>query len=293
MIAVMGAAGNVGGKVVDLLLGRGERVRAFQHARPLEGLAARGAEVVWGDAARPDDLGTLFDGASAALVLLPDQIGQERFVATRSAIAHAIADSLRARPVGHVVMLSSVGVDRPDVPGIPAGLKELERLLFELEEINLLVLRSALYMDYQLAAVPLIQAQGINGSAIDGERPLPMIATRDVAAEAAERLARRDFTGHGAKVLLGPEDVTMREATAAIGRRLGKPEVPYVQFPPGDLKGALMGGGFSDEAAANLVEMQLGVNEGRFDAAVERTPENTGATRLDQFLDGALGPAPA
>ena len=288
MIAVMGAAGNVGGKVVDLLLGRGERVRAFQHARPLERLAARGAEVVWGDAARPDDLGTLFDGASAALVLLPDQIGQERFVATRSAIAHAIADSLRARPVGHVVMLSSVGVDRPDVPGIPAGLKELERLLFELEEINLLVLRSALYMDYQLAAVPLIQAQGINGSALDGERPLPMIATRDVAAEAAERLARRDFTGHGAKVLLGPEDVTMREATAAIGRRLGKPEVPYVQLPPGDLKGALMGGGFSDEAAANLVEMQLGVNEGRFDAGVVRASENTGSTRLDDFLDDAL-----
>src|SRR5919108_5025207 len=291
MIAVMGAAGNVGGKVVDLLLGRGERVRAFQHARPLEGLAARGAEVVWGDAARPDDLGTLFDGASAALVMLPDQIGQERFVATRSAIAHAIADSLRARPVGHVVMLSSVGVDRPDVPGIPAGLKELERLLFELEEINLLVLRSALYMDYQLAAVPLIQAQGINGSAIDGERPLPMIATRDVAAEAAERLARRDFTGHGAKVLLGPEDVTMREATTAIGRRLGKPDVPYLQFPPDDLKGALMGAGFSHEAALKLVEMQLGVNEGRFDVRVARTSENTGSTRLDDFLNAALAPA--
>jgi hypothetical protein len=43
-----------------------------------------------------------------------------------------------------------------------------------------LVLRSALYIDYLLAAVPLIQAHGINGSAVDGDRPLPMIATRDV-----------------------------------------------------------------------------------------------------------------
>ena len=40
-----------------------------------------------------------------------------------------------------------------------------------------------------------------------------MIATADVAREAAERLARRDFTGHTAKLLLGPEDVSMREAT--------------------------------------------------------------------------------
>ena len=118
-----------------------------------------------------------------------------------------------------------------------------------------------------------------------------MIATRDVAAEAAERLARRDFSGHEAKVLLGPEDVTMREATAAIGKRLGKPDVPYMEFPPDDLRGALMGGGFSEEAASKLVEQQLAVNEGRFDAGVGRTPENTGSTTLDDFLDGALGRA--
>ena len=83
----------------------------------------------------------------------------------------------------------------------------------------------------------------------------------------------------------------MRAATTAIGRRLAKPDVPYLQFPPDDLKGALMGAGFSQEAALKLVEMQLGVNEGRFDAGVARTPENTGSTRLDDFLDDALAPA--
>lgn len=224
-------------------------------------------------------------------MLLPDNVAEVRFVALRSTIAGSIADALRRQPVGHVVMLSSLGVDRPDVPGIPGGLRELEQLLLGLETINLLVLRSALYIDYLLAAVPLIQAQGINGSAIEGDRPLPMIATRDVAAEAAERLARRDFSGHEAKVLLGPEDVTMREATAAIGQRLGKPDVPYMEFPPDDLRGALMGGGFSEEAASKLVEQQLAVNEGRFDAGVGRTSENTGSTTLDDFLDGALGRA--
>jgi uncharacterized protein YbjT (DUF2867 family) len=152
------------------------------------------------------------------------------------------------------------------------------------------VLRSALYIDYLLAAVPLIQAQGINGSGIEGDRPLPMIATRDVAAEAADRLARRDFGGHEVKVLVGPEDVTMREVTAAIGQRLGKPDVPYMQFPPDDFKGALIGGGFSEEAASKLVEMQLGINEGRFEAGVARASDNTGSTRLDDFLDVALAP---
>ena len=287
----MGAAGRVGGRVADLLLQKDDRIRVLQHGRPLDEFAARGAEVLRGDAANVEDLVGFFDGAAAALVLLPDNVAEVRFVALRSTIAGSIADALRRQPVGHVVMLSSLGVDRPDVPGIPGGLRELEQLLLGLETINLLVLRSALYIDYLLAAVPLIQAQGINGSAIEGDRPLPMIATRDVAAEAAERLARRDFSGHEAKVLLGPEDVTMREATAAIGQRLGKPDVPYMEFPPDDLRGALMGGGFSEEAASKLVEQQLAVNEGRFDAGVGRTSENTGSTTLDDFLDGALGRA--
>jgi uncharacterized protein YbjT (DUF2867 family) len=284
----MGAAGRVGGRVADLLLEKGEQIRVLQHDRPLDELAVRGAEVLRGDATKVDDLAEFFGGSAAALVLLPDNVAEEHFVALRSTIARSISDALRRQLVGHVVMLSTIGVDRPDVPGIPAGLRELEELLFGLETINLLILRSALYIDYLLAAVPLIQAQGINGSAVDGDRPLPMIATRDVAAEAAERLVRRDFSGHEAKVLLGPEDVTLREATTAIGRRLGKPDVPYVQFPPDDLKGALMGGGFSEEAAVKLVEMQVGVNQGRFEAAVERTPDNTGSTRLDDFLGSAL-----
>jgi hypothetical protein len=64
-----------------------------------------------------------------------------------------------------------------------------------------------------------------------------------------------------------------------------------MEFPSDDLKRALMGAGFSDEAASKLVEQQLAVNEGRFDAGVERTNENTGSTTLGDFLDGALAPA--
>jgi uncharacterized protein YbjT (DUF2867 family) len=291
VIAVMGAAGRVGGRVADVLLEKGEHIRVLQHGRPLAELAARRAEVVQGDAANVDDLVELFDAAAAALVLLPDNVAEARFVAQRSTIARSIADALTRRPVRHVVMLSSLGVDRPDVVGIPAGLRELEQLLFALEAVNVLALRSALYIDYLLMSVPLIQAQGINGSAIEGDRPLPMIATSDVAAEAAERLARRDFSGHQAKLLLGPEDVTMREATAEIGQRVGKPEVRYIEFPPDDLERTLTGAGFSKEAASKLVEQQLAVNEGRFDAGVERTSENTGSTTLDDFLAGALAPA--
>jgi uncharacterized protein YbjT (DUF2867 family) len=190
--------------------------------------------------------------------------------------------------VRHVVALSAIGVDQKNVAGPPAGLREYERRLFELEDINVLVLRSALYMDYLLANLPLIQSQQINGSAINGDLKFPMIATQDVAREAAERLMRRDFTGHQTKLLLGPEDVSMREATRVIGSLLGLPELPYVEFPPADMKGALLAAGMSEEAASLLVEMQLALNEGRPFDGVQRTTKATTPTRLEEYLKNAL-----
>jgi uncharacterized protein YbjT (DUF2867 family) len=288
MIAVMGAAGNVGSKVTDLLLRQNEEVRIFEHERKLGEFRERGAEVVKGDAVNIENLKSLFENAVAALVLLPENLADPQFVATRTKMSRAIADSLRETQVNHVVGLSAVGVDQENVAGPPAGLRVYEERLFELEDINVLVLRSALYMDYLLANLPLIQSQKINGSAINGNLRFPMIATQDVAREAAERLMRRDFTGHQAKLLLGPEDVSMREATRVIGSLLGLPELQYVEFPPADMKGALLAAGMSEEAASLLVEMQLALNEGQPFGGVQRTTEVTTPTRLEEYLKNAL-----
>ena len=166
MIAVMGAVGNVGSKVTDLLLRQNEEVRVLEHERKLEEFRERGAEVVTGDATDAENLKSLFEDAVAALVLLPENLADPQFVTTRSKMSGAIVDALRETRVSHVVALSAVGVDQKNVAGPPAGLHEYEQRLFELEDINVLVLRSAFYMDYLLANLPLIGSQKINGSAI-------------------------------------------------------------------------------------------------------------------------------
>jgi uncharacterized protein YbjT (DUF2867 family) len=288
MIAVMGAAGNVGSKVADLLLRSGEDVRALQHTRELGGLRERGAEVVAGDAMKLEDLRAFFDGALSALVLLPENLADPAFVENRTAMSRAIVDALRAAGVGHVVALSTVGAALADAPGPPWGLHEFERDLRELEAVDVLMLRSAAYMDYLLFGLPSIRAQKVNGSAVEAEVRFPMVATQDVAREAAERLVRRDFTGHEVRLLLGPEDVSMAEATRAIGARLGIPELPYVQFPPQDVKGALIGAGMSEQVAGLLVDQQLALNEGRYFQGVRRTPETSTPTRLEDFVAQAL-----
>lgn len=291
MIAVMGAAGNVGSKVADLLLQAGNEVRVLKHFRDLTDLRERGADIVTGDALNVEDLRAFFAGVSAALVLLPENVADPSFVENRATISGAIRDALRAEGVSHVVALSTVGAERADAPGPPGGLHIFEQDLGKLEAANLLMLRSAAYMDYLLAALPMIRGQKVNGSGVRADVRIPMVATEDVAREAAERLKKRDFIGHEVKLLLGPEDVTMTQATQAMGKRLGMPDLPYLEFPSDEVKGALLGAGMSEQVAGLLVDMQLALNEGRYFVGVRRTAESATPTRLEDFLDQALSEA--
>jgi len=285
----MGAAGNVGGAVARLLLDAGQEVRILEHTRDLTQLRARGADIVKGDAMKVEDLRSLFAEASAALVLLPDNVTDPSFIENRVTMSRAISDALRAEGVNHVVALSAVGAARADAPGPPGGLHLFEQDLHDLDAANVMLLRSAFYMDYLLAALPMIQEQQVNGSATKADARFPMVATVDVAREAADRLIKRDFTGHEVRLLLGPEDVTMSEATQAIGERLGMPDLPYVEFPPDGVKGALIGAGMSDQAAGLIVDMQIALSEGLYFEGVQRSAGSTTPTRLDDFLSKALG----
>jgi uncharacterized protein YbjT (DUF2867 family) len=139
--------------------------------------------------------------------------------------------------------------------------------------------------------IPLVQTQRINATAFRPDLKMPMIATVDIAERVASHLVDRDFSGHSVETVLGPEDLTMEEATKALADALGVPDVHYIQLPPEDATGALQGAGMSREFASLLVEMQLTANGGLFDEVV-RTPEATTSTTIHDFLKGAMPAAP-
>jgi uncharacterized protein YbjT (DUF2867 family) len=289
MIAVMGASGNVGRRVTDRLLQEGQKVRVFGRSpERLEPLGGRGAEVMVGNAINVADLRVLFEGAVSALVVLPDNVADPNYASNRSEMSRAITQALREQRVGHVVLASSLGADRDRGVGQVAGLHQLEELLFGIEWADVLSLRAAWHMENLLAAVPMVKEQRINGSAISGDLRFPMIATVDIAERAATRLLRGDFSGHTIETVLGPEDLSMEEATRALGKALEIPDLPYVQFPPEGVSIALQGIGMSEEFASLLVESQVAINEGRILEGVERTPDSTTPTRLEEFLRIAL-----
>ena len=93
------------------------------------------------------------------------------------------------------------------------------------------------------------------------------------------------FSGFSIRELQGPRHDTFDEATTIIGKRIGKPDLKYVQFPYADFEKALTGMGASADLARLYAEMAKGFNEGHAKPLEARSAENTTPTRLEEFAE--------
>ena len=79
------------------------------------------------------------------------------------------------------------------------------------------------FMDNIAAQAAAIKNQGMFFSPIDGDRKLPAVATRDIAAAAARLLLDDSWSGAGEVPLLGPEDLSFIDMAQIMSEVLGKP----------------------------------------------------------------------
>ena len=292
MITLLGASGHTGHVAAESLLQDGLKVRIIARDRGrVKRLADLGAEVVLGEADDAAFLTRAFRGSDAVYTLIPPDMTAVDYPARQDAFGEAAAKAIHDSGVRHVVLLSSIGAQHPTGTGPIAGLHRQERRLEKIAGLNAVFLRAAYFFENHLTTLGLIKHQGINGSAIAGDVPLPMIAARDVGLAVAGLLKARDFSGAAPRELLGPRDLTMHEVTRIIGAAIGRPDLAYVQFPYDAALEGMMAMGLPRTMAELYVEMSKGVNEGRVRGAEPRGPRNTTPTRFEDFAETVLAPA--
>ena len=292
MITIMGASGKTGRAAAEALLKQGQKVRVIARSKDhLKTLIDRGAEAVVGNATDANFLAGAFRGSDAVYTLIPPDVTHPDFPAYQDQIGEAITKGIQTSGVTHVVFLSSVGADRAEGTGPIAGLHRQEKRLAAVPGLNVLSLRPAYFFENHFMSLPLINHQGINGSAMAGTYGFAQIATSDIGAEAARALHARDFKGSAIRELLGPRDLSLDEATRIIGAAIGKPDLKYVQFPYEAALDAMVGGGLSKSMATLYVEMSKAFNEGLVKPVAGRNASNTTPTRFEDFATTALAPA--
>jgi uncharacterized protein YbjT (DUF2867 family) len=286
MFTVMGASGNTGKVVVEELLKRKQKVRALGRNREkLEALAALGAEVMTGEATDSRFLTEAFRGAEGVYTLIPPNFATQDFRKYQREVGKATVAAIREAGVKRVVFLSSVGADKASGTGPIAGLHEQEEELRKLSGVDVLSLRPGSFFENLFMNLGMIKGQGINGGAIRGDVPMPMIATQDIGAAGARALAEGGFTGFNVRELQGPRHYTMNEVTTMIGQKIGKPDLPYVTFPYADFANAMVGMGIPADLANQYGEMAKAFNEGHIQSLEPRSAANTTPTRFEDFAN--------
>ena len=129
------------------------------------------------------------------------------------------------------------------------------------------------------------------GGALLPDLKLPMIATRDVGDYAAQRLLDLDFSGKQTRELLGERDLSMTEATAAIARGIGKPDLRYMQLPYDQVQQVLTQMGIPSKTAAVYIEMYKAINAEVVAPQEPRSSENSTPTSFEKFVQDIFAPA--
>jgi len=286
MYVIMGATGNIGSKLANILLDKGEKVKVIgRSAERLKPFVDHGAEAAVGDVSDVEFLTNVFKGADAVFALIPPVYTTNDFRGYYNEIGANIVKSIQESGVKHVLFLSSHGAHLPEKTGPVKGLYDVEQKLNKLDDVNILHLRPTYFMENLLTNIGMIKNMNINGGTIKGDIKFAMIATKDIAPVAADHLLKRDFSGKTVHELLGERDISMDDVTKVFGEKIGKPDLGYVQFSVEDAKKGMMDFGLSDDVSDQMIELERAINDGILAVNEPRTAKNTTGTSIEEFAD--------
>jgi uncharacterized protein YbjT (DUF2867 family) len=247
MILVTGATGRQGGAVARSLLQHGQRVRAL--TRDPAGLKAAllralGAEVIGGDLESPASLDAAVDSATAVFSVqnfwdgLPAKVlGYEGEIRQ----AQNLMDAAERHAVGVFVQSTAAGIERPGGVRHFESKREIEKILRR-RLPRAILSRPVFFMEHFAGTgYPGFEIRITEGkivTAIDAERPLQLIAARDIGEFVATLLSQPERY-LGRDIDIAADVLSIRQVAAVLSDALAKP-IDVVQQAPADVKSSQM-----------------------------------------------------
>jgi uncharacterized protein YbjT (DUF2867 family) len=291
MIAITTPTGGIGHQVLENLLDTGQALRVI--VRDPSALPAESrdrVEVVEGSHRDAAVVEEAFAGADAVFWLAPPDPRAPSVEAAFVGFTRPAAEALKNRGVKRVVGVTALGRGTPWAAhaGYVTGSLAMDDLIAS-TGVSYRALANPSFMDNILRQAPAIRNQHRFISPIDGDRKLPFVATRDIAAAASRLLLDDSWSGVSEVPLLGPEDLSFNDMAQIISEVFGR-EIRFQQTTFEAYKARFVQLGMSDAMAQGMTDMAWAKNEG-IDNAVSRTPENSTPTSFYQWAEAVLKPA--
>ncbi|WP_105574094.1 SDR family oxidoreductase [Cronobacter sakazakii] len=254
MIAITGATGQLGQRVIDTLLNTvaaQEIVAIVRNPAKAAALSARGVQVRAADYNDAAALTAALAGVEKVLLISSSEVGQ------RATQHRNVIDAAKTAGVKLIAYTSLLYADRS-----PLGLAEehvaTEKMLAD-AGIPYVLLRNGWYTENYLASVPPALEHGVFiGSAGDGKIAS---ASRQDYAEAAAKVLTLDNQAGRVYELAGDHAWTLRDLTALLSKETGK-TVAYQNLSEADFAAALTGAGLPEGFAKLLADSDIGASKG-------------------------------
>ncbi|GAA1587389.1 MULTISPECIES: NAD(P)H-binding protein [Kribbella] len=265
MIAVTTPTGRIGSHLVPRLLELGSDVRVIvRDAARLDGAVRDQAEVVEGSHADPVVLDKALAGVDALFWLVPPNPAAPSAEQHYVTFARAAAAAIQRNGVSHVVAVSSAGHGWPHSAGVLSAAFAMDAELAA-SGAAYRALSLPFYMENLLGQLDAIRERGTFSLTCDADQPLPMIATRDIAEQAAGLLTDLTWGGQENLAVFGPDHLTPDGAAQVLSEELGQP-VAYRRVTMDEFAAVLRARGAHDQAVKDTVEMFAAQDSGIYEA---------------------------
>jgi uncharacterized protein YbjT (DUF2867 family) len=284
MFFVMGITGHVGGATAENLLASGHKVRAFVRNRnKAASWESKGVELIEGDVIDSASLAAALQGVEGAYIMVPPNLAPQRGFPEAKAVIAAYVEALKRVPPPRLVLLSSIGSEKPHGLGLITALHLAEEALSAFN-FPIAFIRAGNFLENSIPLLPVAAQSGHFYTLYQpAERPVPSIATRDIGALAAQLLTDKSWTGRRIIELGSP--YTPAQVAAAMTEVLGRPVAAHV-VPREHWSATAESFGIPSGSTWALEEMIEGVNSGWIDFGVSGT-ERVEATTTPQQVYGA------
>ena len=253
---ITGATGDIGSRVVERLLKRGERPRIF--VRHLEKARARYGDRVDFAVGDLGDRGSLLAALEGVDALFLVNSGPE--LASRDEAAAMVAKSAGVK---NLVKLSSM--DARQNVGTGAWHARGECAI-RASGITFTFVQPAGFMSNALEWASSISAKGVV-RAPTGDGRIGFIHPDDIAAVATEALATREYLGESLPIS-GPEALSYAEMTAKIGAAIGK-SLRFQPISDQQERQHMIESGYPPEIVAAHLSIYRAIREGRLAIVTE------------------------
>jgi len=222
MFAITGITGKVGGEVARNLLAGNQPVRAVvRDLRKGEPWAQLGCDLVRADINDAGALTSAFKGAESVFVVVPPSFDPSPEFHEARATAATLKSAIEAARPGRVVYLSTIGAQATQ-SNLLTQHTIIEQVLGELS-MPITFLRPGWFMENCSWDIASATNDGVISSFLQPiDKPVPMVATADVARVAAE-LLQETWNGRRVVELEGLHRVTPHEIATTFADLLGRP----------------------------------------------------------------------